>query len=555
MYFENIIATLYPQINHKDYFLQEGNYSDFAFNKVNALSKVLNKSNDIIIEEIVKKLEDIEFISFYIKDNKILINLTDEHLSNSINDLLTRTINNNNLPIPEKKKIKCLIDFAGCNVAKEMHVGHLRSIIIGESLSRIYEYMGDIVIRRNHVGDWGTQLGMLIAYIKNNKLINYDISDLTKMYKESKICFDSSEEFKTQAREETYLLQQDDETNKKLWENIVNLSISEFNNIFNSLNCTSEIKGESFYQPYMIQLLKDVQTTYHEGMKVIFAEQNQNHLILEKKDGAFTYDTSDLAAIRYRINEEKVDKIIYVVDISQQIHFETLFLVAKNLNFVQDQTLEYAGIGLVWGPDGKKMKTRSGETMKLSDLLLDAFNSALTLTKELIKDKNMQENEIIEISRKIAFNCIKYADLSCPRINSYKYDIKKMLNTKGNTAVYLMYAMARCKSILSKVNFSTLSKYEIKIDSKEARNLIFLILKYQEILFKAYNNSSPHYICNYLYNLVLALTKFYETNRCLEIKDKKICYIYEHRICIIHLSVILINRLFSLIGLEDIEQI
>ena len=541
MYFEDIIRDLYPNVKAEDYYLLEGNNCDYSFNKVNALSKVLGKNAEIIAEEIFEKLKLIPFITVEMKNNTMFINLTQDKLDQDINTLFQFVLSNSQLPKIDRKKKRVLIDMISPNIAKEMHVGHLRSAIIGESLSRLYEYLGDDVIRRNHLGDWGTQFGMLIAYIKNNNILEYNIEDLTKMYKEAKKCFDNSADFKFQSRNETFLLQQGDSVNRTLWEKIVNISMIEFDKIFNALDAHAEIKGESFYQPYMTQLVKEVPLIDHEGMKVIFSQGS--HLIMIKKDGAFTYDTSDLAALKYRLEIEKVDKILYVVDISQQLHFETLFSVANDLNFIESQELQYVGFGLVLGSDNKKLKTRSGETIKLSGLLNEAFNSAFEFSKET------------EIARKISLNCIKYADLSCPRLSNYKYDPKKMMNTKGNTAVYLMYAMARCKSILRKVDFNNLTNYEIKIDSKESRSLIFSILKYPEVLTKSYNTCSPHYICNYLYNLVITLTKFYETNRCLEIKNGEIIFVHEHRICLIHLTTVLIDQLFFLIGLENIEQI
>ena len=542
MYFEKCIEKLYPEVNAKEYFLHDGNKSDFAFHQVKALAKVLNRPAEDLVYEITNELTYVPFIEAEAKDTTILINMKDDYLNEQINNLFTEVIKTKSLPAPKKIPVTCLTDFSSPNIAKQMHVGHLRSTIIGESLCRLYEYMGDTVLRRNHIGDWGTQFGMLITYIKKNNVKEYDINELTNMYKEAKKMFDASEEFKTEARHETYKLQQGDAENKELWRKIVDISLKEFDKIYQLLDTHAEIKGESFYQPYMEKLVSQIPLTDHEGMKVFFTS-TQSHLILVKKDGGFTYDTSDLAALKYRLEVEKADKIVYVVDLGQQLHFETLFQAAKDLNFITNQKLEYVGFGVVLSAEGKKLKTRLGETIKLSSLLEEAYESALVV------------NENPELARKVSMNCIKYADLCNPRISNYKYDVKKMLNTKGNTAVYLMYAMARCKSILRKVDFYNLEKYEILLDTKQSRDLIFLILKYSEILSKAYETSSPHYLCNYLYSIVTTLSKFYETNRCIEFHEGEISSIYSHRICLIYLSSILIDKLFYLIGLEDIEQI
>ena len=544
MYFEKCIEKLYPEVDKKDYFLHDGNKSDFDFHQVKALAKVLNRPAEELTEQIVNELTHVPFIDVEAKGMTILINMKDDYLNEKINELFAEVMKTKSLPAPKKIPVTCLTDFSSPNIAKQMHVGHLRSTIIGESLCRLYEYMGDTVLRRNHIGDWGTQFGMLITYIKKNNVKEYDINELTNMYKEAKKMFDASEEFKTEARHETYKLQQGNAENKELWEKIVSISLKEFDKIYRILDTSMEIKGESFYQEYMEKLVNEIPLTDHEGMKVFFTS-NQSHLILVKKDGGFTYDTSDLAALLYRLEVEKADKIVYVVDLGQQLHFETLFQAAKDLKLIENQTLEYVGFGVVLSAEGKKLKTRSGETIKLSLLLEQAYESALAV------------NENPELARKVSINCIKYADLCNPRISNYKYDVKKMLNTKGNTAVYLMYAMARCKSILRKVDFSSLEKYEIILDTKQSREVIFLILKYPEILTKAYETSSPHYLCNYLYSIVTTLSKFYETNRCIEFDQntKQISSIHSHRICLIYLSSILIDKLFYLIGLEDIEQI
>ena len=546
MYFEKCIEKLYPKVNAKEYFLHDGNgKSDYAFNQVKALAKVLNRPAEDLVQEIMNELKNVSFIEVEAKHTTILINMKDEYLSREINVLFFEVLKNKCLPTSKKIPVTCLVDYSSPNIAKQMHVGHLRSTIIGESLCRLYEYMGDKVLRRNHIGDWGTQFGMLITYVKKNDVKEYDITELTNMYKEAKKMFDSSEEFKSEARHETYKLQQGDAENKELWRKIVDISLKEFDKIYQILDTHADIKGESFYQEYMEKLVREIPLTDHEGMKVFFTSSGAHLILVKGEEGGrgFTYDTSDLAALKYRLDVEKADKIVYVVDLGQQLHFETLFQAAKELKFVDNQKLEYVGFGVVLSVEGKKLKTRSGETIKLSSLLDEAYESALAV------------NENPELARKISLNCVKYADLTNPRISNYKYDVKKMLNTKGNTAVYLMYAMARCKSILRKVDFSSLAKYEIILDTKQSRDLIFLILKYPELLMKAYETSSPHILCNYLYSIVTTLSKFYETNRCIEFKEGTISSIHSHRICLIYLSSVLIDKLFYLIGLEDIEQI
>ena len=555
-YVQNCIKKLYPEVNSEKFFLQEGKTSDYSFDQAYSLSKIVNKPVEDVLNEMYVELQTIPHISVEMQSPRILVNYTSEYLTEQINSLFNDVCNNNGkISPPIKTKEKVLIDFSSPNFCKEMHVGHLRSTIIGESLCRLFEYLGDEVLRVNHIGDWGTQFGMLIAYIKKYNVTEYNITTLTKMYKEAKKIFDSDPEFKSQSREETFALQRGAEENVLIWKHLCQISLEEFNKIYNILGTHSTVKGESFYQQYMVDLLQQLQPHLVEddGAKIIYA--NDNRLTLVKSDGAFTYDTSDLAALHYRLFVENVNKIVYIVDLGQKLHFETLFSVANNLGFIGEKKLEYVGFGVVLGTDGKKLKTRSGETIKLSGLLEEAYSSALKLTSELTKNK-YNEQTTANIARKISINCIKYADLSNPRISNYKYSSEKMLNTKGNTAVYLMYAMARCKSILRKVDFETLNNQEIVINSKECRNLVFQILKYYEILDKTAKTLSPHHLCNYLYCLVTSLTKFYETNRCIDFfPNGDIKSVNEPSVCLIYLSIIVVNQLFYLIGLEQIDQI
>lgn len=607
MNIQEILKNLYPVIAEdgkaNEFRLHDGVKSDFTFNQVVPLSRLLSRESkeeqDKILTEIKDELNKNLNWDVQLDKNKLLINYTNEYLEEQINHLLETFLESGKLQIPQKDHETVLVDSSSPNISKEMHVGHLRSTIIGECLSRLFEYLGDNVIRINHVGDWGTQFGMLIHYLKSNKLtqdeIMNNIAELNKLYKESKKRFDASEDFKESARNETYKLQQGDPENIQIWKKLCQVSMDYFNKIYEILGTHSEVKGESFYQPYMVKLIEDLagkdRLEDYEGMKVVYSEKNKkegenNHLILVKKDGAFTYDTSDLAALHYRITEQHADKILYVVDLGQELHFKTLFNVYSDLYSYTKQNEQniqnkekgiYVGFGAVLGADGKKLKTRSGETVKLSGLIEEAYEHARGVTKEMSHGKFENQTEILEsISKKIAINCIKYADLSNPRTGSYKYDAKKMMNTKGNTAVYLMYAMARCKSILRKIPSSFSSsdivleqkqqKQNIKIENPESRALVYLILKYEETILKASETFCPHILCNYLYNLVGVLTKYYEKNRCIEFsssssvclekeKEKEILSVAYHRVNLIKLALSVISLMFNLISLEEVEEL
>lgn len=570
MFLKESISRLYPELDANEFHLHEGKTSDYTFNQIHVLSKILKKPPSDIANEIVLDLKSnsnsnsVIDVTLDITSNVISINMSNIYLTEKINELLMFTIENNNLPVPEKHSENVICDYSSPNVAKEMHVGHLRSTIIGESLCRIHEYLGDNVNRINHIGDWGTQFGMLITYIKkfNIPYHQLNISDLTISYKEAKKLFDADPDFKQQSRLETYNLQQGSKENIAIWKFLCELSMKEFDKIYAKLGTHSIVKGESFYHNYMVDLVNELENKLvdHNGMKVIFS--GNKYLIMVKGDGGYTYDTSDLTALKYRLHNENADRIIYVVDISQETHFDSLFSVANDLGFIGNKKVEYVGFGMVTGNDGKKIKTRAGETVKLSTLLDEAYESALKLTTSSDTNNN-DKNKIEKIATKISLNCIKYSDLSNPRLNNYKFSTEKMLNTKGNTAVYLMYAMARCKSILRKVeshykntNYISELNQTIIIENNETRKLVYLVLKYKEIILKAAETSSPHYLCNYLYSLVTQLTKFYEKNRCIEFSNENVIVsFHDHRICLIYLTNILINILFGLIGLEQIEQI
>jgi arginyl-tRNA synthetase len=549
--------------------------TDYQFNQINSLAKMLALSNEFVADKIHNKLfahELIEFVeSIHINGQIVIVfNIKRDLLGSIVNTFYQSMMMSNSLPKPNIHNLPStvVIDFSSPNIAKEMHVGHLRSTIIGESLSRIFEYSGSNVKRVNHIGDWGTQFGMLIAYVKRNMMtdhilsecVNDCISELMQMYKESKKMFDSDNDFNLQAHAETVKLQQGDAENIAIWKKICDISITSFNKIYHQLSTHAEIKGESFYQSLMVKLVEDLSNIIVEsnGMKVLFGTLPVP-MIIAKSDGGFTYDTSDLAALRYRITEEKADLIIYVVDSGQQQHFETLFEVATKLGFATRNQLKHVGFGLVLGLDGKKLKTRSGETILLRDLLDLAYEHSKKVTATLATKRHSgwDDSVVDNVSKKIAINCIKYADLSNCRLNDYKFSVDKMINDKGNTAVYLMYALARCKAILRKVpNLTNILNGEINIDNDDARNLAFKIAKYSEVINDTIEQLSPHYLCNYLYEIVCSLTKYYEKNRCIEFDNNgNIIMIHEHRIRLINLVTKMISTLFDLIGLELIEQI
>jgi arginyl-tRNA synthetase len=536
--------------------------------------------------------------------------------------------------IQEPNNVRVIVDYSSPNIAKEMHVGHLRSTIIGESIRRIFEFNGYKVHGVNHIGDWGTQFGMLIAYLKRTNIdqpclqeeqvnevdrktkyginpcpwrqdqpclqeeqvnevdrntkygINprlwrqdqYQLSDLVVLYKQSKILFDSNDDFKERAHLETVKLQQHDEENLLIWETICRISEEGFQKIYDQLDIQIETKGESFYQSRMIQLVADLKDKLVEedGMKVLFPTGHKVPLIIQKSDGGFTYDTSDLTALAYRVNEKKVKKIIYVVDMGQQEHFKQLFQAADDLNIISKENLIHAGFGMVLGADGKKLKTRSGETVRLQDLLDDANEHALKITKELAKEKHSDwdTKQIEYVSKMIAINSVKYADLSNPKESNYVFSPQKMMDNRGNTGVYIMYGYARCASILAKVlpldwanksfevtnepkyYYDMLMSEDIEIQSEPQMILAKKIIQFFDVVKEAEVMLAPHLICDYMYDLITVFNSFYEKERCIELdENKQIVSVDQNRLRLIHLTYLTLAKCMYLVGLEPVEGI
>ncbi|AVL95104.1 arginyl-tRNA synthetase [Moumouvirus australiensis] len=461
-YLKNSISSCFTQVTNVDeYSMIKSNKYDYQFNRLIHLSQITGLNINEVADKLSNKISESKLFELVnivnIKGNIFLVLKIDiEYISSRINIIYDDLIHNSSLPNPIINDLpkKILIDFSSPNIAKEMHIGHLRSTIIGESLCRIYEFCGCEVQRVNHIGDWGTQFGMLIAFIKKNNKEIGTLSELMNMYKESRKLFDEDEEFHKMSLDETVKLQKGDEENTTIWKKIREISLSSFNEIYKELGTYGEIKSESFYQSRMSDLIDELDEfiVQDNGMKIIRLDNYECPLILAKSDGGFTYDTSDLAALKYRLFEEKVDQILYVVDSGQSLHFNMIFDTAIKLGWCSILQAKHIGFGVILGEDGRRLKTRSGKTIKLVDVINEVKQHSKIVTNQYCENtkRSISLDVLEDISNKIAINSIKYSDLNNPRENNYKFDINKMLLSKGNTAVYLMYALARCQGILRK---------------------------------------------------------------------------------------------------------
>ncbi|XP_066257384.1 arginine--tRNA ligase, cytoplasmic [Euwallacea similis] len=470
-----------------------------------------------------------------------------------------------------QQKLKVLVDFSSPNIAKEMHVGHLRSTIIGDSICRLLEYLGHDVLRINHVGDWGTQFGMLIAHLQD-KFPDYltkspPISDLQAFYKESKKRFDEDEEFKKRAYASVVKLQSFDSNHVKAWKLICNVSRQDFQKIYDRLDIKIVERGESFYQTHMEKIVKELANAGHlqedDGRKVMWGDSGTIPLTIVKSDGGFTYDTSDIAAIKQRIEEEKTDWIIYVTDAGQATHFFTIFACARKAGILNPaiHRVDHVGFGVVLGEDKKKFKTRSGDTVRLLDLLEEGLKRSLDKLKEKERDKVLTPEELKQSQESVAYGCIKYADLSHNRNHEYVFSFDKMLEDKGNTAVYLLYAYTRIRSIARNANF-TLEKIKelasansVSLDHEKEWKLGKVLVRFPDVLLKITDDLCMHHLCEYVYEIATTFTEFYDSCYCIE-KDSSgdIIKVNTGRILLAEAASMTMERCFNILGLKPVSK-
>jgi len=579
---ETVVSKLYPGVNAKiEVGPNKGKNGDyqcscsFLINK--ELSKMGQKTNPKEIAnnlsqnfEDVSCLEKIEvtgpgFLNFYLKPNFV---------NSQIQDVL---VNGVRAP-PCKKLQKVFVDFSSPNIAKEMHVGHLRSTIIGDVVCRLLEFVGHDVHRVNHLGDWGTQFGMLIAHLQD-QFPNYTtesppIENLQAFYKESKARFDADPDFKARAYKCVVALQGGDETIMKGWRLICDISLREFNKIYERLDIRLDPVGESFYQKKMEELVPELEAAGYlkrsEGCKLIFVEDEDVPMMVVKSDGGFTYDTSDLAAIKYRMVTSGADWGVYVVDSGQGLHFKLLFSAAKTIGLVKpEQKLSHVGFGVVLGEDRKKFKTRSGDTVKLKDLLDEGLQRAekKIRDKEVIKKEKggaglLSEEEIRACRDAVTYGCIKFADLSCTRTNDYVFSFDKMLDDKGKTAVYLLYALTRIRSIARNAGKSREELLEhakqnpLNLEHEAELKLAKMLLRFAEVIEEITETLQPHTLCNYLYDISTVFTFFYDNCYCIQ-KDREtgeIVKIHMDRLLLCEATAQVMEKCFDLLGIRTVSR-
>jgi len=471
---------------------------------------------------------------------------------------------------PEPQTV--VVDYSAPNLAKEMHVGHLRSTIIGDAVVKALEFRGDYVIRQNHMGDWGTQFGMLIAHLSDklagNEVAETALADLENFYREAKIRFDEEEGFADRARTEVVKLQSGDAQCAKLWQQFIDISISHSEDIYAKLNVSlqrSDIMGESSYNPDLSKVIDVLMASEiaveDQGAKVVFINEMANKdgdppvFIVQKSGGGYLYATTDLSACRYRSGQLNADRIIIFTDARQSLHFKQVEIVARKAGFLPENVgYDHCPFGMMMGNDGKPFKTRTGGTIKLAELL----DESVTRASDLIKEKNpdISAEDLKEIATKVGIGAVKFADLSKNRTSDYIFSWKTMLSFEGATAPYLQYAYSRIQSIFTKAESgkAALAQVQTKIDIIEPQEkaLALKLLQLEDVIDAVISECTPNLLCNYLYELASLYMSFYEA--CPILKDGISEEVKASRLALCDLIAKTLKQGLDILGIEVMER-
>ena len=543
---------------------KERSHGDFATNIAMILSKPLKNNPRAVAQLLVDNLPEdshitkVEiagpgFINFFINKD-------------SISDALKAMNEDPRLGIAKVASPKnIVVDYSAPNVAKEMAVHHIRSTVIGDAVVRVLEFLGNNVIRSNHIGDWGTQFGMLIAYLEkkeNEQGSGMDLSDFEAFYREAKECYDSDEEFAVKARHYVVLLQGGDEYCRTMWKKLVKMTMDQNQKLYDRLDVTlsdKDIMGESLYNdmlPVVVNDLIDRKIAVEDkGAIVVYLPQFKNKEgnplgnIIRKNDGGFLYTTTDIACAKYRAEKLKADRILYFTDSRQSQHLETVWAICRKAGYVSDAvSLEHCPFGMMLGKDGHPFKTRSGGTVKLRDVLNEAESRVSALLEE--RKSNLSDEEKKTVIHNIAMGAVKYADLSKNRTTDYIFDWEQMLSFEGNTAPYLQYAYSRISSIFKKAG--DLKPGKIVISHEVEEELANKLLAFNDAVQSVGAKALPNLLCNYIFELSNLFMRFYEA--CPILKDGVNVETKVSRLALCELTAKVIKQGLNLLGINVMEQ-
>ena len=462
-----------------------------------------------------------------------------------------------------------VVDYSAPNLAKEMHVGHLRSTIIGDAVVRTMEFWGDNVIRQNHMGDWGTQFGMLIAHLEDKLAAGIDLesvalADLEDFYREAKKRFDDEAGFADKSRDYVVKLQSGDAHCQKLWQLFIDTSVKHSEEVYEKLNVTlnhADIKPESAYNSMLQGIVDDLKQRQlaieDQGALVVFLQEladkegNPSAFIVQKTGGGFLYSTTDLAACQYRSHDLNADRVVIFTDARQALHFKQVELVARKAGYLRDETTyDHCPFGTMMGEDGKPFKTRTGGTVKLAELLEEAVVRA----KAVVQDKasDLSDDEIAEVARKVGIGAVKFADLSKNRTSDYIFSWDAMLSFEGATAPYLQYAYTRVRSILRRADITDGFSAALVIEQEQEKQLAVKLLRFEEALQQVMKDAQPNLLCNYLYELASLYMAFYEA--CPILKDGVEPAQRDSRLMLSIFTSKLLKQGLDLLGIEVMER-
>ena len=500
-------------------------FGDYQANGVMAVAKKLGMAPRQLAEQVLSHL-DLSGIASKVEiagPGFINIFLDPAFLAENVSSALK----SERLGVAQPQAQTVVVDYSAPNVAKEMHVGHLRSTIIGDAAVRTLEFLGHKVIRANHVGDWGTQFGMLIAYLEKQQQENAGemaLADLEGFYREAKKHYDEDEAFAERARSYVVKLQGGDEYFREMWRKLVDITMSQNQLTYNRLNVTltrDDVMGESLYNPMLPGIVADLKAqglaVESEGATVVFLDEYKNKegepmgVIIQKKDGGYLYTTTDIACAKYRYENLHADRVLYYIDSRQHQHLMQAWTIVRKAGYVPDSVpLEHHMFGMMLGKDGKPFKTRAGGTVKLADLLDEALERARRLVAE--KNPDMPADELEKLANAVGIGAVKYADLSKNRTTDYIFDWDNMLAFEGNTAPYMQYAYTRVLSVFRKADIdeSALVAAPVVITEDREAQLAARLLQFEETLTVVAREGTPHVMCSYLYDLAGLFSGFYE---------------------------------------------
>ncbi|ERK17965.1 MAG: arginine--tRNA ligase [Pantoea sp.] len=511
-------------------------FGDYQANGIMAVAKKLGQAPRQLAEQVIQHL-DLHGIASKVEiAGPGFINIFLDH--QWLADQAAQALNLPRLGVSNVAAQTIVVDYSAPNVAKEMHVGHVRSTIIGDAAVRTLEFLGHHVIRANHVGDWGTQFGMLIAYLEKQQSEHHEdiaLADLEAFYREAKRTYDEDEAFAERARGYVVKLQGGDEYCRTMWKKLVDITMSQNQKVYDRLNVTltrKDVMGESLYNDMLPGIVADLKekglAVISEGATVVFLDEFKNKegepmgVIVQKKDGGYLYTTTDIACAKYRYETLHADRVLYYIDSRQHQHLQQAWTIVRKAGYVPESVpLEHHAFGMMLGKDGRPFKTRSGGTIKLADLLDEAVERALALVSE--KNPEMSADELQALAEVVGIGAVKYADLSKSRTTDYIFDWDNMLAFEGNTAPYMQYAYTRVLSVFRKagIDADSLQGNIILSEEREAQ-LATRLLQFEEVITLVARDGTPHVMCAYLYDLAGLFSGFYEHCPILAAEDEQV---------------------------------